>query len=88
MPHRSFFIGPALSLSLFGLAVVANVGAGMAFLALALVVAFAVAQPLIQFFMMNMLEVPMKPWRAWSISFVGVLVPVVAAVLAGTFNFW
>ncbi len=60
----------------------------MTFLAVSLVVALTIAQPLIQFILMNLLEEPMKPWRAWSFSFAGVHIPLVAAVAAGVFNFW
>jgi hypothetical protein len=86
--HRSFFIGPGLSLSFLALCFAKNVGPGAFFLSLALVAALAIGQPLIQFGLMHWLERPVRPWVAWAISFFAALALVTIAVVTGAFNFW
>jgi hypothetical protein len=86
--HRSFFIGPGLSLSFLALCFAKNVGPGAFFLSLALVAALAIGQPLIQFGLMHWLKRLVGPWVAWAVSFFAALAVVAIPIATGAFNFW
>ena len=75
-------------MSFLALCAVANAGAGVATLAIVLVGALAILQPIIQFGIICLREQPTKPWTAWAISLSITFVPVVVATVMGTFNFW
>ena len=87
MVHPSFLIAPGFALSFFALRIAKNVGPGAFLLALVLLGLLAVVQPLIQFGLIYWREKPSSPWAAWTISFFVALLPVVAAIVAGSFDF-
>jgi hypothetical protein len=85
--HPSFLIAPTIAISFLALCTAKNVGPGAFLLSLVLLGLLAVAQPLIQFGLINWREKPCTPWTARTISFFAALSPVVAAIVVGSFNF-
>ena len=88
MIHRSLLIGPVLSGSFFAFCIAKNAGPGAFFLSLVLLAMLAIAQPTIQFGLMNWLRNPIRAWKAWMVSLTAIFTPIVLAVLMGSFDFF
>lgn len=88
MFHVSLLVAPAFAIAFAVLCVLRNAGPGAIFLALVALLAFVVVQPLVQLALRRSNKYVSKPWDAWFISMLCVVLPIAVLMAVGMFSFW